>query len=153
MTVKFEITNLSQALNDLAKTQTKLMQAAQFGVAQVGLSIERETKKILFTRQNSGFPGGKGDRRYVGHEPVKGDGGPPNRVTGALASSVRTEIRQGFGTYSALVFPTMVYARALELGNPKWKSGVKYPFLKPAVDRIRPRATQIFTTNFLKKWR
>ena len=154
MTAQIKITNLSETLNNLSVFQTKIDKAATYGVAQVALSVERETKKILFTRQNSGFPGGKGARRYRGHEPTSGDGGPPNRVTGALASSVRTEIkRAGFGTYVADVFPTMSYARALELGSPRWKSGVKYPYLLPAVNRVKPKATSIFITNFMKKWR
>jgi len=153
MTARIEITNLSDVLNTLAINETKINKALQFGVAQVALAIERETKKTLFTRQNSGRYGGKGFNRYRGHEPVSGDNAPPNRVSGALASSVHTELRQGFGTYYADVFPTMVYARALELGNPRWKSGVKYPYLRPSVDKVRPRANQIFVTNFMKKWR
>lgn len=154
MTARVEITNLSDVLRTLSINATKLEKASQFGVAQVALAIERETKILLFSRQNSGRYDGKGANRYRGHEPIKGDGQPPNRVTGALASSVHTEVRQGFGSYVADVFPTMVYARALELGNNKvWKSGVKYPYLRPAVDKVRPRANQIFVTNFMKKWR
>jgi hypothetical protein len=153
LTARIEITNLSDVLHTLSINATKIEQAAAYGVAQVALAIERETKQLLFTRQNSGRYGGKGGDRYRGHELVKGDGQPPNRVTGALASSVRTELRQGFGTYYADVFPTMVYARALELGNPRWKSGVKYPYLRPAVAKVKPRANQIFVTNFMKKWR
>jgi len=153
LTARVEITNLSDVLRTLSINATKIEKASQYGVAQVALAIERETKQLLFTRQNSGRYGGKGSERYRGHEPVSGDGQPPNRVTGALASSVHTELRQGFGTYYADVFPTMVYARALELGNPRWKSGVKYPYLGPAVDKVRPRANQIFVTNFMKKWR
>jgi len=155
MTARVEITNLSDVLRTLSINATKLEKASQFGVAQVALAIERETKILLFSRQNSGRYDGKGANRYRGHEPTKGDGQPPNRVTGALASSVHTVIRTvGFGSYVAEVGPTMVYARALELGNKKvWKSDVKYPYLRPAVDKVRPRANQIFVTNFMKKWR
>ena len=38
----------------------------------------------------------------------------------------------GFDSYIAVIGPTVEYARAVELGSPRWKSGVKYPYLEPA---------------------
>jgi len=31
----------------------------------------------------------------------------------------------------------MVYARAVEMGLPTWKSGVKYPYMVPAVESLK----------------
>jgi len=61
-------------------------------------------------------------------------------------SSVRTEVKYGFGSYVAEVFPTMIYARRLEVG-------LNYPYLRPTAVRMQPRIKGIFQYNFLKKWR
>lgn len=42
----------------------------------------------------------------------------------------------GPGTFVAHVGPTVVYGRAIEEGHPRWKSGVKYPYLGPAHDFV-----------------
>jgi hypothetical protein len=39
--------------------------------------------------------------------------------------------------YVAEVGASMVYARAVEMGLPEWKSGVKYPYMVPAVDSLK----------------
>jgi hypothetical protein len=135
------VSNLNAVIAGLDKQETKIVLAGAYAIAQVGLAIERETKMTLNNnphskRGNSWIPGG-----HTG-----GPGSPPNRRTGNLMSSVRTEIRKGLGSYEATVFPTMVYARRLELG-------LNYPYLRPSVDRVRPRAERIFMTNFMKKWR
>ena len=75
--------------------------------------------------------------RYHPHiGPRTGEG--PNKVTGNLVrniigSSVR---QQGFGTYTASATSGAEYARAVELGNPRWKSGVKFPYMIPARDYL-----------------
>lgn len=63
-----------------------------------------------------------------------GDGRGPNRGTGNLLTSMTYgSSRKGFGSYTAEVGAGAVYARALELGNPRWASGVKYPYMEPAL--------------------
>jgi len=135
------IKNMSEVIAQITTAATKIDKAALYAVGQVGLSLERRVKKNLNTTTHP---------RGVGHI-TKGDGGYPNRVTGALSRSVYTELRQEPGSYIASVFPTMVYARALELGNPNWKSGVQYPYLKPSFDQERPGMTALFTKKFVER--
>lgn len=135
------IKNLSEVLSGLTKYEDKLIQAAVYGLSQVAFAIEREAKKNIQGRHPRG----------QGHIPGTGPG--PNNMTGALRRSIHTEIKQGFGNYVASVFPTMEYSRAVELGNPRWKSGVKYPYLMPAKDSVTPKANQIFTNAVVRKMR
>jgi len=71
--------------------------------------------------------------RYNPHiGPRSGEG--PNRGTGNLLTSMTySSSRRGFGSYTAEAGAGAVYARALELGNPRWTSGVKYPYMEPAL--------------------
>lgn len=143
MSEVFEVNvkNLNAVIAGLAEREIDIQLAAAYAIAQVGLAVEREVKQTLNNNPHSKRGGSWTPKGHVG-----GPGTPPNRRTGNLMSSVRTEIRQGLGSYEASVFPTMVYARRLELG-------LNYPYLRPSVERIRPRAERIFMTNFMKKWR
>ena len=135
------IKNMSEVIAKISTATTKIDQAALYAVGQVGLSLERRVKKNLNTVTHA---------RGVGHI-TKGDGSYPNRVTGALSRSVFTDLRHEPGSYIASVFPTMVYSRSLEFGNPRWKSGVQYPYLKPSFDQERPGMTALFTKKFVER--
>jgi hypothetical protein len=116
------VKNLKEVLASLDATQEAIEQAAQIGIGQAGLSIQRKAQE----NANTGTHG-----RNEGH--IKGTGPGPNVVTGALRRSIKTSIVKGFGDkYVATVGPSVEYARAVELGSPRWKSGVKYPYLEPA---------------------
>lgn len=117
------VTNLKEILGALDATADKIEQAAQIGIAQAGLAIQRQAQINANTGTHA---------RNVGHIPGTGPG--PNVVTGALRRSIRTDVVKGFGNYVAVakVGPTVEYARAVEKGSPRWKSGVKYPYLEPA---------------------
>jgi hypothetical protein len=138
---KFKITNLNEVLRGLGKTEERIEAAARFGIAQVGLAAEREVKITLNNNPHVRTRSGWSPPGHIG-----GPDTPPNRRSGNLMSSVRTEVRYGYGTYTASVFPTMIYARRLEVG-------LNYPYLRPSADRMRPRIKAIFQYNFLKKWR
>jgi hypothetical protein len=125
------VRNLQEALASLDKLESDLDKAAQLGVAMAGLRVERDAK----------INANNGSRTRVGNkiDPPKHigpSGSGPNVITGALKRSISTRVRYGFGTYIADVGPTVVYARAVELGSPIWKSGVKYPYLTPAADKL-----------------
>jgi hypothetical protein len=63
---------------------------------------------------------------------------------------------KGFsGLYSVEVRATMVYARAVEFGHPRWKPGVKYPYLGPAAERLSSNGTldRVFTTALTSRMR
>jgi hypothetical protein len=138
---KFKITNLNEVLRGLDKSEKRIEAAGAYAIAQVGLAVEREVKITLNNNPHVKTRSGWSPAGHIG-----GDGTPPNRRTGNLMSSVRTEVRSGFGTYTASVFPTMIYARRLEVG-------LNYPYLRPTAVRMKPRIKAIFQYNFLKKWR
>lgn len=74
------------------------------------------------------------NKRRANHPYPAENGQPPMKVTGALQRSIKgTSQRKGFGIYVAEVSAGTVYARALELGNPNWEDGQKFPYLSPAV--------------------
>lgn len=143
MANNFSVKNIEKVTQQLTASLGRAEQAAVYALGQVALVIERDAKKNASTGQH---------KRGEGHIPGTGPG--PNIVTGALRRSIQTTMtRKGFGTYTAEVYPTMIYARAVELGNPNWKSGVKYPYLIPAGKNVAKRANSIFTFNFRKRWK
>jgi hypothetical protein len=147
---ELSIPDLSKAVSKISSLTTKLDVAAQFGVGQVGLAVERKARNLLTNNQHADkVKNGKHNWTPRGH--IGGDGTPPNRRTGNLIRSIYTDLKHEPGSYVASVFPTALYGRALELGNPKWKSGVKYPYMKPAFDFVKPQATRIFEKAFAKK--
>lgn len=66
----------------------------------------------------------------------------PNVVSGAHRAGIRTEGptrvagASGIG-WQARIFPTSPQRRALELGHPRWRAGVKYPYAGPAIEWAR----------------
>jgi hypothetical protein len=138
----FKVTNASGVIRSLTLQVDKAERAAVFAIARVGYEVEREAK--LNATQGGTHPRGA----KTGAIPGSG----PARVTGALQRSIHTEIsRNGFGNYVASVGPSMIYARAVELGHPKWSSGINYPYLVPAANKVRPRAQEIFIREFKKR--
>ena len=138
------IKNLSQVLAGLDKFDQQLERAGQLALTQAALAVERQAK----LNANTGT-----HKRGEGHIPGTGPG--PNRVTGTLQRSINTQVRYGFGSYIATVGPSVEYARAVELGSPRWKSGVRYPFLSTAVGYMVSSGNlqRAFTLNFMRLMR
>jgi len=126
----FRITNLSDVMNAVSKNVSNIEKAAEYAIGVTALTIERQAKKNADTGSHP---------RGQGHIPGTGPG--PNRVTGTLMGSIQTTVRYGFGSYIAIVGPTVEYARAVELGSSRWKSGVKYPYLFPAGEQLSKDGT------------
>lgn len=88
-------------------------------------------------------------RRPKGQKAIAGQ--PPMNRTGNLRRSIRGEkINKGFGKYEAIVGPTIVYGRAVELGGefspPSWRgtTAVKgFPYMAPAFKKFRLIAPKI----------
>lgn len=88
-------------------------------------------------------------RRPAGQKATAGR--PPMNRTGNLRRSIRGEkINKGFGKYEAIVGPTIVYGRAVELGGefspPSWKgtTAVKgFPYMAPAFKKFQVIAPRI----------
>lgn len=85
-----------------------------------------------------------GKREIVGQRP-KGEKATPNEPpmnrTGNLRRSIRGySQRKGFGMYESIVGSDMVYARAVEMGDPynppSWTQGQKFPYLEPALKKF-----------------
>ena len=84
----------------------------------------------------------------VGRRP-KGEratsGKPHMNRTGNLRRSIRGEkYNVGFAKYEAIVGPTMIYGRAVEMGGaPTWTRGQKFPYMSPAYAKFRLIAPRI----------
>lgn len=133
---------MTEVFGALDEFEKKMEYAAEYGVAQAGLAVERAAK----INANTGT-----HKRGEGHIPGTGPG--PNVVTGTLRRSITTTVRYGFGSYIATVGPTVEYARAVELGSKRWKSGVRYPYLMPAGEQLIKNGTisRVFTNAVRNK--
>ena len=122
-----EIKNLAQVLAGLNLTEKKMNDAARYAIGMAAATVERQAKKNANTGTHP---------RGAGHIPGTGPG--PNVVTGNLRRSIYSQTKIGFGSsYIGEVGATMVYSRAVEMGLPSWKSGVKYPYLVPAAESLQ----------------
>jgi len=81
-------------------------------------------------------------KRPEGQEATAGQ--PPMNRTGNLRRSIKGfKFAEGYARYSAIVGPTMVYARAVELGGDyapaSWQgtSAIEgFPYMKPAYEKL-----------------
>jgi hypothetical protein len=81
-------------------------------------------------------------KRPIGQKAESGK--PPMNRTGNLRRSIKGDkSREGFATYLAVVGPTIIYGRRVELGGGNWPTGTKFPYMKPAWERFRPLALGI----------
>ncbi len=82
-------------------------------------------------------------RRPKGERATSGQ--PPMNRTGNLRRSIRGEKYDiGFAKYAAIVGPTMIYGRVVELGGaPTWTKGQKFPYMSPAYAKFRLVAPRI----------
>lgn len=124
------VVNLPAVLAAFNAEETAIERAIEQAVLQAGLAVERQAK----TNANTGV-----HKRGEPHLPGTGPG--PNVVSGALRRSIKTELKPGFGKYTAQVGASMEYARAVELGLPSWRRGGGYPYLGPAALQKRDDGT------------
>lgn len=119
MDVTTSITKTMEALTKISKQTDKAVLSA---TRKVGAEATRTMKKQIVGGHKLGTPRSAGENIVAGK---------PSNVTGNLRRSIRSSV-QGFnGRYTMTVGAYMVYARALEFGHPRWRSGVKYPFVAP----------------------
>jgi hypothetical protein len=120
-----------------------LNDAVKFAVGQTALAVESQAKHNFqgaHTRKGNGWS-------PSGHIPGSPDF--PNVRTGNLRRSITTTVREGLGTYSAQVGPSMVYARAVELGN--GRGGAGYPYMEPAYRQLKPQVNDIFRRALVRR--
>jgi hypothetical protein len=135
------ITNLPQVLAGFELTEKNIDAATFTAVYQCALAIEDLAKQNANTGNHP---------KGMGHIPGTGPG--PNIVTGNLVSKIVGQRPvKGFRGYSSTVDSSAEYARAVELGSPRWKSGVKYPYMEPAARTLINNGTlnRIFTGAFV----
>lgn len=81
-------------------------------------------------------------RRPKGQKATSGK--PPMNRSGNLRRSIRGEkYKIGFGKYEAIVGPTIIYGRRVELGGGDWPSGTRFPYMAPAYAKFRVIAPTI----------
>jgi hypothetical protein len=138
MTIK--VTNLAEVLAGFNLTEKQIDLAAMIATNQTALMVEGEAKR----NANTGAHSANTPR-------IQGTGPGPNVVTGNLVNRIVAQRPvKGFAGYVADVSSSAEYARAVELGSPRWKSGVKYPYMEPAAKKLIQDGTlnRIFTGAF-----
>lgn len=123
ITTKF--VGIDRVLSDLKALQVKTDAAVNVATRSVAAEATRVAKMEIKGHHDAGT------------KTPSAIGTPPTNVSGNLRRSIKSDtVRVGFGTYKAIVGPTAVYGRAVELGAPNWPSGVAYPYMKPAADKL-----------------
>jgi hypothetical protein len=144
MTSGVIVINLDEVLGQFRGSMEDYEAAAAGALGYVALGLEREVKE-------NWVAGGGSHKR--GTKTPATPGGPPAAITGDLGRSIAaTPAVKGFNGYEATVGAGMVYARALELGHPRWASGVRYPYMEPALKAFTPSAEGIFLQEFKTRW-
>lgn len=134
------VSNGDEVSKALAIFMEKLQSASEFATKQIGYAVQVQAVHNASTGKHA-----------PGKPHIKGTGPGPNRATSTLVGSFRMTERKGFGDYTIDVYPTAMYSRAVEFGNPRWKSGVKYPYLAPAGESVRRQAVRIFKLNLARR--
>ena len=135
------IPNLAQVLAGIEATEEQIDFAAKYAISMAGYEVERQAKK------NANGPTRK---RIAGKLPPRIPTVGPNTITGNLKRSIYSQTRIGFGTYISEIGASMEYSRVVELGGGNWPSGVKYPYLTPAVESLKNsgKLSRTFTMAF-----
>lgn len=121
-------TNLSLFKSEFNAMTVSLDERTRMAVAEMAAAVEQMSKEEI--KGARGFHiGSQGGKVWDKAEPNK----PPMNRTGNLRRSIKTvTAREGFGSYSAEIGPTMVYARRIEEGGGNWAKGLKFPYMQPA---------------------
>ena len=127
--------NLPEVLAALKRWETRMDKAAELSAKQISIAVWTKAKELTSETVNPPIQ----SKNKLRHNPhIGGDGTPPNYATGNLNRNIlaNAPIREGFGTYVASVSSNAEYARVLEEGSSRWTSGVKYPYMEPAVKSL-----------------
>lgn len=135
------ITNLKQVRQALEKAGASMDKGAKNARDEMMLALIQLSKEEI-----------RG-RRPQGQKAIAGQ--PPMNRSGDLRRSIRGEkFRQGFASYSAIVGPTIIYGRAVEIGGQwaprSWKGTTAmagFPYMKPAYIKFRVLAPAIIAKH------
>lgn len=93
-------------------------------------------------------------KRPKGDVAWKGFPAPPMNRTGDLRRSIKGfKYSTGFASYEAIVGPTIIYGRKVELGGPNWRSGVKFPYMEPAYNIYRNQVHKQIIDKYFRRFR
>lgn len=93
-------------------------------------------------------------RRPEGQKAWTGTPQPPMNRTGNLRRSITGEkFNQGFANYSAIVGPTIIYGRRVELGGGNWPKGVRFPYMEPAYASFRSKIYSQIVNKYYRRFR
>jgi len=94
--------------------------------------------------------GPRGGRHYQKATPNQ----PPMNRTGDLRRSIRGEkFNVGFANYTAIVGPTIIYGRRVELGGGNWPAGLRFPYMEPAYQKFRTVIVPQVQSKFFRRYR
>jgi len=128
--------NLPQVTAALKAWQKRMDAAGMLATRQITIALWTDARRNASEVKNPPIQ----SNNTLRHNPHIGprDGEGPNYATGNLfrniiANPVR---RVGFESYTASVGSGAEYARAVEEGSSRWLSGVKFPYMIPARDKL-----------------
>jgi hypothetical protein len=129
----FEIKGVDAVMAAIKAKAVKADLGVKLAASAMGAELESAMKLQIKGRHKPGTSRTDADPRTG-----RGPGGvPPQNVTNQLRNTITYGVSQiGFGTYKVVAGPTKVYARSLELGNPRWRSDTRYPFVEPAYREV-----------------
>jgi hypothetical protein len=137
----------------MIKTNLKLvresLQSAENNIGKGAENLATEAMSILIQLSKEQIVGKRPKVNGVWEKATAGQ--PPMNRTGNLRRSIRGQKRKvGFAKYEVIVGPTMVYGRAVELGNeyapPSWRGTTAmkgFPFMAPAFKQFQPILPQL----------
>ena len=135
------VTNLKQVRQAVEK--------AGKGIDKGAMDCRDEMMTTLIQLAKEEIVGKRGKTDGVWDKATAGQ--PPMNRTGNLRRSIRGQkFNKGFGKYEAIVGPTIIYGRAVELGGkyapPSWKGTSAmdgFPYMKPAFQKFKVQVPMI----------
>jgi hypothetical protein len=78
---------------------------------------------------------------------------PMNRTTDLRRSITGEKFNVGFANYSAIVGPTIIYGRRVELGGGNWRPGTMFPYMAPAYQKFRTMVAPQITNKYFRRFK
>lgn len=78
---------------------------------------------------------------------------PMNRTTDLRRSITGEKFNIGFANYTAIVGPTIVYGRRVELGGGNWRPGTMFPYMAPAYAQFRTMVLPQITNKYFRRFK
>jgi hypothetical protein len=125
---------MSKKAERVAKFGNNMRPNLRRGIQRAATMLQGHIKQLLSGQSHTRVPGN------------------PNPYPGVLSNRLRSSVTVDMGRdgRSAKVGPNMVYGPALEFGHPRWKSGVRYPFMGPAQKQKGGDVIKIIDDELLK---